>query len=52
VFVRIDGELKYLWRAVGTGGNVLDLLVRAAGAGPPPGVSSAPDEKDVYPAAT
>jgi putative transposase len=29
VFVRIDGELKYLWRAVGAGGNVLDVLVRS-----------------------
>jgi putative transposase len=28
VFVRINGELKYLWRAVDTGGNVLDILVQ------------------------
>ncbi|MEU6603187.1 IS6 family transposase, partial [Streptomyces flaveolus] len=28
VFVRINGELKYLWRAVGAGGNILDILVQ------------------------
>lgn len=29
VFVRISGELKYLWRAVDAGGNVLDVLVQS-----------------------
>ncbi|MCX4461150.1 IS6 family transposase [Streptomyces sp. NBC_01728] len=28
VFVRINGELKYLWRAVDQDGNVLDILVQ------------------------
>ncbi|MFF3733354.1 IS6 family transposase [Streptomyces sp. NPDC002476] len=28
VFVRINGELKYLWRAVDASGNVLDILVQ------------------------
>ncbi|MFF2517456.1 IS6 family transposase, partial [Streptomyces sp. NPDC058086] len=28
VFVRINGELKYLWRAVGQDGNVLGILVQ------------------------
>jgi putative transposase len=28
VFVRINGEQKYLWRAVDQDGNVLDILVR------------------------
>ncbi|CAM5654275.1 IS6 family transposase [Streptomyces hirsutus] len=28
VFVKINGELKYLWRAVDAGGNVLDILVQ------------------------
>ncbi|MFF1918854.1 IS6 family transposase, partial [Streptomyces sp. NPDC058239] len=27
VFIRINGELKYLWRAVDQDGNVLDILV-------------------------
>ncbi|GAA2564955.1 IS6 family transposase [Streptomyces fimbriatus] len=29
VFVRINGELKYLWRAVDAGGNVLGVLVQS-----------------------
>jgi putative transposase len=29
VFVRINGELKYLWRSVDAGGNVLDVLVQS-----------------------
>ncbi|WP_081235539.1 IS6 family transposase [Streptomyces viridosporus] len=29
VFVRINGELKYLWRAVDQHGNVLDILVQS-----------------------
>jgi putative transposase len=28
VFVRINGEQKYLWRAVDQDGNVLDILVQ------------------------
>ncbi|MEU1107084.1 IS6 family transposase, partial [Streptomyces tibetensis] len=28
VFVKINGELKYLWRAVDQDGNVLDILVQ------------------------
>ncbi|MBL3671266.1 IS6 family transposase [Streptomyces sp. M2CJ-2] len=28
VFVKINGELTYLWRAVDAGGNVLDILVQ------------------------
>ena len=28
VFVRINGELKYRWRAVGADGTVLDILVQ------------------------
>ncbi|MFI6063542.1 IS6 family transposase [Streptomyces sp. NPDC051286] len=28
VFVKINGELKYLWRAVDAGGTVLDVLVQ------------------------
>jgi putative transposase len=28
VFVRINGELKYLWRAVDADGTVLDILVQ------------------------
>ncbi|MER6161505.1 IS6 family transposase [Streptomyces sp. NPDC001868] len=28
VFVKINGEQKYLWRAVDQGGNVLDILVQ------------------------
>jgi putative transposase len=28
VFVRINGELKYQWRAVDQDGNVLDILVQ------------------------
>ncbi|MGW3658806.1 IS6 family transposase [Streptomyces sp. NPDC005151] len=28
VFVKINGELKYLWRAVDADGNVLDILVQ------------------------
>ncbi|WP_326763248.1 IS6 family transposase (plasmid) [Streptomyces sp. NBC_01591] len=28
VFLRINGELKYLWRAVDADGNVLDILVQ------------------------
>ncbi|MFF3934102.1 IS6 family transposase [Streptomyces hirsutus] len=28
VFVKINGELKYLWRAVDQNGNVLDILVQ------------------------
>ncbi|MCX5096517.1 IS6 family transposase [Streptomyces sp. NBC_00365] len=28
VFVRINGELKYLWRAVDRDGNVVDIVVR------------------------
>ncbi|GDY68966.1 MULTISPECIES: IS6 family transposase [Streptomyces] len=28
VFVRVNGELKYLWRAVDQDGNVLDILVQ------------------------
>ncbi len=28
VFIKINGEQKYLWRAVGQAGNVLDILVR------------------------
>lgn len=27
-FIKINGEQKYLWRAVDAGGNVLDILVR------------------------
>ncbi|MEV5432556.1 IS6 family transposase [Streptomyces sp. NPDC052701] len=29
VFVRINGQLRYLWRAVDAGGNVLDVLVQS-----------------------
>ncbi|CAM5621035.1 IS6 family transposase [Streptomyces hirsutus] len=29
VFVKINGELKYLWRAVDADGNVLDILVQS-----------------------
>ncbi|MFE7393703.1 IS6 family transposase [Streptomyces sp. NPDC057582] len=29
VFIKINGELKYLWRAVGQDGNVLDILVQS-----------------------
>src|SRR4051794_32141874 len=29
VFVRINGELKYLWRAVDADGTVLDILVQS-----------------------
>ena len=29
VFVRINGERKYLWRAVDQDGNVLDILVQS-----------------------
>ncbi|MEU1446606.1 MULTISPECIES: IS6 family transposase [Streptomyces] len=29
VFVRINGELKYLWRGVDQDGNVLDILVQS-----------------------
>ena len=28
VFIRINGELKYLWRAVDQDGNVLDILIQ------------------------
>ncbi|MEU2135342.1 IS6 family transposase [Streptomyces sp. NPDC018352] len=28
VFIRINGELKYLWRAVDADGNVLDILLQ------------------------
>ncbi|MGY0071919.1 IS6 family transposase (plasmid) [Streptomyces sp. QTS137] len=28
VFIKVNGELKYLWRAVDAGGNVLDILVQ------------------------
>jgi putative transposase len=28
VFIKINGELKYLWRAVDQDGNVLDILVQ------------------------
>ncbi|SOB85717.1 DDE domain-containing protein [Streptomyces sp. 1331.2] len=28
IFIRIDGEQKYLWRAVDADGNVLDILVQ------------------------
>ncbi|MCX4461641.1 IS6 family transposase [Streptomyces sp. NBC_01728] len=28
VFIKVNGELKYLWRAVGQDGNVLDILVQ------------------------
>jgi putative transposase len=28
VFVKVNGEQKYLWRAVGQGGNVLGILVQ------------------------
>ncbi len=28
VFIKVNGELKYLWRAVGQEGTVLDVLVR------------------------
>ncbi|WP_405753425.1 IS6 family transposase [Streptomyces sp. NBC_00012] len=28
VFIKVNGELKYLWRAVDQNGNVLDILVR------------------------
>ncbi|MFF9490659.1 IS6 family transposase [Streptomyces sp. NPDC014676] len=29
VFIKINGEQKYLWRAVGADGNVLDILVQS-----------------------
>ncbi|MFE7245562.1 IS6 family transposase, partial [Streptomyces sp. NPDC057580] len=29
VFIKINGELKYLWRAVDQDGNVLDILVQS-----------------------
>ncbi|MGW3658784.1 IS6 family transposase [Streptomyces sp. NPDC005151] len=29
VFIKINGEQKYLWRAVDQGGNVLDILVQS-----------------------
>jgi putative transposase len=41
VFVRINGELKYLWRAVDQDGNVLDILVQTAATKPRPDASSA-----------
>lgn len=28
VFIKVNGELKYLWRAVDAGGTVLDILVQ------------------------
>ncbi|MFE7394656.1 IS6 family transposase, partial [Streptomyces sp. NPDC057582] len=28
VFIKINGELKYLWRAVDADGNVLDILLQ------------------------
>jgi putative transposase len=28
-FIKVDGERKYLWRAVDQDGNVLDILVRS-----------------------
>ncbi|CAL9331407.1 hypothetical protein SUDANB146_06425 [Streptomyces sp. enrichment culture] len=41
VFVKINGERKYLWRAVDQDGTVLDILVQDRGTRPPPGASSA-----------
>jgi putative transposase len=29
VFIKVSGELKYLWRAAGADGNVLDILVQS-----------------------
>ncbi|CAL9329830.1 hypothetical protein SUDANB1_00044 [Streptomyces sp. enrichment culture] len=41
VSIKIDGEQRYLWRAVDQDGNVLDILVQNAGTRPRPGVSCA-----------
>ncbi|RPK32053.1 hypothetical protein EES39_39525 [Streptomyces sp. ADI92-24] len=41
VFIKINGEQKYLWRAVDAEGNVLDILVRTGGTPLRPGASSA-----------
>lgn len=41
VFVKINGEQKYLCRAVDQDGNVLDILCRAAGTRPRQDASSA-----------
>jgi putative transposase len=29
VFIKVSGELRYLWRAVDADGNVLDILVQS-----------------------
>jgi putative transposase len=41
VFLRINGELKYVWRAIDRDGNVLDILVRDRRDKAAPGASSA-----------
>ena len=41
VFVKINGELTYLWRAVDADGAVLDILVQTGGTPLRPGASSA-----------
>ncbi|GGP84422.1 hypothetical protein GCM10010247_67170 [Streptomyces calvus] len=41
VFVKINGEVKYLWRAVDADGAVLGILVQNRRDKPRPGVSSA-----------
>jgi putative transposase len=41
VFIKINGERKYLWRAVDQDGMVLDILVQNGGTRPRPDVSSA-----------
>jgi putative transposase len=41
VFIRINGEQRYLWRAVDQDGSVLSSRFRTAGTRPRPGVSCA-----------
>ncbi len=41
VFIKINGEQKYLWRSVDQNGNVLDISCRASGTRPRPGASCA-----------
>ena len=40
MFIKINGKDHYLWRAVDQDGNVLDIMVRAAGTKRPPNGSS------------
>jgi transposase-like protein len=41
VFIKINGALRYLWRAVDADGTGLDILCRTGGIRPRRGVSSA-----------